>query len=260
MKNDKVLTASIVLFIAPLVLSQPPLRRPLQDSRNRSNVGVGVEQDGFVQIPAGEFMMGAENGNVDERPVHKVRISGGLEMSKYEVTQKQWQELMGNNPSAFKGADLPVQKVTWDDAQSFIKKMNHNDDSYVYRLPREAEWEYACRAGAEREFPSDIDSLAWFYGNSGGRPQPVGTKRPNAWGLYDLPGNVWEWCQDWYSETYYGKSPLLDPKGPNSGSRRVVRRGSFLQNARECRCALRTGITHDYISGDLGFRLVRRKR
>ncbi|HEV8482626.1 MAG TPA: formylglycine-generating enzyme family protein [Blastocatellia bacterium] len=116
-----------------------------------------------------------------------------------------------------------------------------------------------CRAGSTGDFPKDIDSLAWFYGSSGGRPHPVGTKRPNAWALYDMHGNVWEWCQDWYSEAYYRKSPVLDPMGPESGSLPVVRRGSFLFEAGDCRYALRTGITPDYISGDLGFRLVRRK-
>jgi formylglycine-generating enzyme required for sulfatase activity len=181
-------------------------------------------------------------------------------MGKYEVTQKQWQEVMSNNPSAFKGDNLPVQVVTWLDAQAFIKKLNEKSDGYIYRLPSEAEWEYACRAGSTGDIPQDIISLAWIYGNSGGRPQPVGTKRPNAWGLYDMHGNVWEWCQDWYSETYYSKSPVLDPMGPDSGTLRVVRRGSFLNNARENRYALRTGITPDYVSGDLGFRLVRRKR
>jgi formylglycine-generating enzyme required for sulfatase activity len=258
--RKKVFVASIVLFIASLVLAEQRGSPPVNNSQGGDKVREQSAQGDFVQIAAGEFMMGSENGNVDERPVHKVRISDGLEMSKYEVTQKLWQEMMGSNPSAFKGANLPVQKVTWHDVQAFIKKMNQNSDSYVYRLPTEAEWEYSCRAGSTGDFPQDIDSVAWFYGNSGGRPHPVGTKRPNAWALYDMHGNVWEWCQDWYSEAYYRKSPVLDPMGPESGSLRVVRRGSFLNSAGECRHALRTGITPDYISGDLGFRLVRRKR
>ncbi|HEV8482625.1 MAG TPA: formylglycine-generating enzyme family protein [Blastocatellia bacterium] len=133
----KMFVASIVLCIASLVLAQQQGSRPGNDSQDAA-------QGDFVRIPAGEFMMGSENGDVDERPVHKVRISGGLEMSKYEVTQEQWQEVMVSNPSAFKGANLPVEKVTWHDAQAFIKKMNQKNDGYIYRLPSEAEWEYAC--------------------------------------------------------------------------------------------------------------------
>jgi formylglycine-generating enzyme required for sulfatase activity len=259
MKN-MLFVASIIFFVASLVSSQPIGRRPSQDGQGKGKARERTAQDGFVRIPAGEFMMGSEKGADDERPVHKVRISGGLEMGKYEVTQAQWEAVMGNNPSAFKGANLPVQKVTWHDTQAFIKKMNQQNDGYQYGLPSEAEWEYASRAGSLEDFPPDIDSIAWYYGNSGGRIQPVGTKKPNAWGLYDLPGNVWEWCQDWYSETFYSKSAVSDPRGPKSGELRVVRRGSFLFDSRECRYALRTGITPVYVSGDLGFRLVRRKR
>src|SRR5205085_11701074 len=167
----------------------------------------GVE---FVWILAGSFMMGSENGDSDEKPAHRVTISEGFYMGKYEVTQAQWQAVMGNNPSNFKGCDnCPVEQVSWDDAVSFIAKLNAQNDGYTYRLPTEAEWEYACRAGTTTAFAFG-DSLSSEQANFdgdypyGGAPKgvyrqkttSVGRFQPNAWGLYDMHGNVWEWCED----------------------------------------------------------------
>jgi formylglycine-generating enzyme required for sulfatase activity len=211
----------------------------------------------FVQIPAGEFMMGSENGNADEKPVHRVRISHPFEMSKYEVTQAQWEAVMGSNPSEFKGAKMPVENVSWYDAQEFIQRLNARDDGYVYRLPTEAEWEYACRAG---NYVGKLDAMAWYDNNSDNTTHPVGTKQPNAWGLYDMHGNVFEWCQDWYDSNYYAESPSVDPQGSESGSFRVKRGGGWMFPAGFARSAARDFYSPVYHFNFLGLRLVRTHR
>lgn len=211
----------------------------------------------FVQIPAGEFMMGSTNGRDDERPVHRVRISRAFEMCKYQVTQAQWEAVMGNNPSHFKGPDRPVERVSWDDTQEFIKKLNQNDSKYQYRLPTEAEWEYACRAGTAGNYAGRIDRMAWYGSGAGGETHPVGKKKPNKWGLYDMHGNVWEWCQDWYDRGYYAQSPDTDPQGPTSGSARVTRGGGWYLRAMGCRSAGRLLTSPEDRFLALGFRLVR---
>jgi formylglycine-generating enzyme required for sulfatase activity len=190
----------------------------------------------FVRIPAGEFQMGSENDS-DEQPVHRVKISRDFEMGKCEVTQAQWQAVMGNNPSRFEGDNLPVENVSWSDVQEFIKRLNQADSKYQYRLPTEAEWEYACRAGTTGDYAGDLDAMAWYEKNSGGKTHAVGQKQANAWGLYDMHGNVWEWCQDWYDSNYYRQSPGADPTGPTAGSARVFRGGSWDYAAACCRSA-----------------------
>lgn len=224
----------------------------------QNSVGTFDDKD-FVRVSAGEFMMGSERGD-DEKPVHRVRISQGFELGKYEVTQAQWEAVMGQNPSHFKGASLPVGSVSWEDVQRFLERLNEKDDSFVYRLPTEAEWEYACRAGSSGDYAGSLDAMAWYEGNSGKETHPVGQKQPNAWGLYDMHGNVWEWVQDWYGESYYGGSPMTDPRGPGTGSDPVMRGGSWHHLAVGCRSAIRG----DDAPGDrdvyLGFRLVRALR
>ena len=158
------------------------------------------------------------------------------------MTQGQWQQIMGSNPSRFKnGADYPVEKVSWNDAQYFIRKLNQQSGN-KYRLPSEAEWEYAARSGgkAEKFAGSDsIDAVAWYRDNSGGSTAPVAQKRPNALGLYDMSGNVWEWCQDCYGRNYYAGSPQNNPAGPSSGIKRVNRGGSWTSISRLVRSSLR---------------------
>ncbi len=216
------------------------------------------EQDGFVLIPAGEFMMGSENGRDEEKPVHKVRISKSFEMGKYQVTQEQWQAVMGNNPSHFKdGANLPVEFVSWDDVQEFIKRLNAKNDGYHYRLPTEAEWEYACRAGTTGDYAGNGDEMAWYDKNAGGKTHPIGQKKPNHWGVYDMHGNVWEWCADWYDEKYYKQSPEVDPTGPSTGLGRVHRGGSWSLPAAGSRAAFRRAFVPWLCDNELGFRLVR---
>jgi formylglycine-generating enzyme required for sulfatase activity len=214
----------------------------------------------FVAIPAGEFMMGSDSGEPNEKPRHWVRITKAFEMGKYEVTQTQWNAVMGANPSNIKGDDRPVETVSWNDVQEFLKRLNARDDGYRYRLPTEAEWEYAARAGSTADKVADLDAVAWYSGNSGSETHPVGRKRANPWGLYDMLGNVWEWCADWYGADYYTSSPVEDPQGPGSGSIRVVRGASFLDGAYVPRGASRNGYGPVIRSFILGFRCVREAR
>jgi len=209
----------------------------------------------FIKIAPGEFFMGTENGHLDEKPVHKVIISKAFEICATEVTQAQWQMIMDNNPSSFKGAKLPVENVSWEETQQFIELINMLSPSYNYRLPTEAEWEYAAKAGSNDDYAGDLEKLAWYEANSGGKTHPVGRKQPNAWGLYDVHGNVQEWCQDWYDT--YSSETVTDPPGPESGSEKVIKGGGWHSLAASCRCASRViglPINHYFY---VGFRLVR---
>jgi formylglycine-generating enzyme required for sulfatase activity len=196
----------------------------------------------LVRIPPGSFMMGSTNGQADEKPVHQVTINYSFYMGKYEVTQAQWQSVMGNNPSNFKdcGGNCPVEQVSWDDAQSFIQRLNGMNDGYTYRLPTEAEWEYACRAGTTGDYAGNLSDMAWYSENSGSKTHTVGGKQPNAWGLADMHGNVWEWCQDWYHETYHG-APTDGSAWLSGGEQkyRVLRGGSWSYDASDARSAYR---------------------
>ena len=172
----------------------------------------------FVKIASGEFMMGCSPGdaqcNPDENPRHRVQITKGFEMGKYEVTQAQWVALMQTNPSGSKGDNRPVENVSKIEAQDFIAKLNARNDGYRYRLPTEAEWEYAARAGKDSAQSGPLGDMAWYGANSEDETHPVGQKKPNAWGLYDMQGNVREWVSDFYSSVYYNTSPAVDPTGP----------------------------------------------
>jgi formylglycine-generating enzyme required for sulfatase activity len=189
----------------------------------------GIE---FVYVPAGSFMMGANNLEGAAQPVHQVAFSEGFYMGKYEVTQAQWKNVMGTNPSEFKGNNLPVETVSWLDATEFVRKLNEVNHEYTYRLSSEAEWEYACRAGTTGDYAGDIDAMAWYDTNSGSKTHPVGTKQPNAFGLYDMNGNVMEWCQDWHHLTYDG-APVDGSAWEKGGSHRmrVYRGGAWIRPA-----------------------------
>jgi len=215
--------------------------------------GSGQSKDGMVWIEGGTFMMGSNDGGSDEKPVHQVTVNG-FYMDKTEVTQAEYERVMGNNPSSFKNCpDCPVEKVSWHDAKAYCEKVGK-------RLPTEAEWEYAARAGSTTKYywgNGAPDAYAWYGGNSGKKTHPVGQKQPNAWGLYDMSGNVWEWCSDWYNEDYYANSPAQDSKGPSSGTGRVLRGGSWFNLPESLRSAnrVRNGPDDRFINN--GFRCVR---
>ena len=215
----------------------------------------------FVRIPAGTFVMGSpedEEGRDTDETRHQVTLSQGFWMGKYEVTQSEWAAVMGSNPSGFKGClRCPVESVSWDYVQEFLRRLNERESGsgYVYRLPTEAEWEYAARAGTSGARYGELDSIAWFHDNAGGTTHPVGEKEANPWGLHDMLGNVGEWTSDWYGE--YPSVPVTDPAGPSTGSARVFRGGGWPRPAGLIRAAFR------YIGGSgtratfIGFRLVR---
>ena len=224
----------------------------------------------FVWVPAGEFRMGSSGrmADEDEIPVTRVRIRHGFWLGKHQVTQGQWEAVMGGNPSRFKeyDRDWPVENVSWDDVQAFATKLNGGLGGRPYRLPTEAEWEYAARAGTTTDTHAGdlakprgsdpvLNEIAWYRENSRGRTQPVGQMGPNALGLHDMLGNVWEWVEDRYGE--YAGGMVTDPRGPASGSYRVFRGGSSNAYARLCRSAIRGGVSPDYRSPYLGFRLLR---
>jgi formylglycine-generating enzyme required for sulfatase activity len=189
---------------------------------------IGME---FVKIAPGEFTMGCSMGDdgcdADENPAHRVQITKSFEIGKYEVTQSQWQSVMGSNPSTVKGDNRPVETVSKNDAHDFLVRLNAKNDGYKYRLPTEAEWEYAARAGTTG-LSAPLDEVAWYAGNSGDETHPVGQKKPNAWGLYDMLGNVRECVEDLYARDYYSNSPTADPTGPQAGQGGFgARRGGF---------------------------------
>jgi formylglycine-generating enzyme required for sulfatase activity len=227
------------------------------------DLGFGFGDDQFVLIPAGSFQMGDANGSDDENPVHPVTITKAFYLQKTEVTQSQWLSVMGTNPSAFAGCGdaCPVEKVSWDDIQTFILTLNAQDLEADYRLPTEAEWEYAARAGTTGSYggTGSLDEMGWYSENSGRRTQFVGLKPPNAWGLFDMHGNVYEWVQDWYSADYYGVSPVEDPQGPFEGTRKLLRGGSADQGAEAARSANRLNSAPSSAGFTIyfGFRLVR---
>ncbi len=222
---------------------------------------IGME---FVRVKSGTFLMGSNNGTSPERPVHEVTISRDFYMGVYEVTQAQWVTVMGSNPSSYEtcGDDCPVETVSWNDVQVFIEKLNEKEGTTAYRLPTEAEWEYAVRAGTTTEYffgeeESLLDDYAWYASNSNGRTFQVGQKLPNPWGLYDVYGNVQEWVQDWYSNAYYSVSPSVDPQGPADGTSRVFRGNAFAGIPSRLRSAYRTYFAPIDKGNGGGFRLAK---
>ena len=231
------------------------------------DLGKGVKLE-MILIPAGEFLMGSpdsdKDAGADERPQHRVRIAKPFYLGKYLVTQEQWQAVMDNNPSHFKGLKNPVECVSWNDCRQFLEKLNAKIGTQGGRfiLPTEAQWEYACRAGSTTRYyfgddESALGEYAWYDANSGNTTHPVGGKKPNAWGLYDMHGNVWEWCQDWYDAGYYAKSALDDPMGPATGSIRVFRGGDWRGGDGRCPSAYRAGFVPGSRGSNLGLRVSR---
>jgi formylglycine-generating enzyme required for sulfatase activity len=254
--NGKVWIALLLAVFCTLCSATTAATAPAARFTN----SIGIE---FVLIQAGAFTMGSPQ-NAEERnemPPHKVSISKSFYLGKYEVTQEQWVAVMGSNPSRLKEPNHPVDSVSWHDVQEFIKRLNAKEKHNRYRLPTEAEWEYAARAGTTTAYffgddSSALSRYAWYFGSSDGTSHPVGQKPPNAWGLYDVHGNVFEWTQDWFSGKYYAESPETDPQGPSSGAGRVARGGSWSYNAESARSAYREFLVPDARGGDVGFRLA----
>ncbi len=225
-------------------------------------------------IPAGTFTMGSpieEDGADEDEKEHQVTISKSYYLGAFEVTQGQYEQVMGGNPSHFQkrvikkrdSSMYPVEQVSWEDAVKFCERLSELPEEKkagrVYRLPTEAEWEYACRAGSKTAFtfgnnPSGLGAYAWFNGNSDGQTHPVGEKKANAWGLYDMHGNVWEWCSDWYGPD--AKSAVVDPVGPRGGAFRVLRGGGWYHGAAFCRSANRHGYFPGIRDQSDGFRVA----
>ena len=220
----------------------------------------------MLLLPAGTFTMGgdwdAEQADENELPRHDVTFDAPFYMGKFVVTQAQWQALMGDNPSEFKGPDHPVETVSHDDAGIFIRRLNEKESTRSYRLPTEAEWEYAARAGSPHAYcfgpeVSRLPEYAWFQASSGASTHPVGQRMPNDWGFYDMHGNVHEWCADWYRREYYAESPAKHPAGPRKGVARVLRGGDWGSEPWYCRCAIRSLSSPQRRSPRVGFRLVK---
>jgi len=243
----------------------------IQDNPPYWSDKVGVDQygvwadfliDGVKQrmrrIQPGTFWMGSpedeEGRDADEGPRHQVQITQGFWMFDSQCTQELWEAVMGENPSHFKGKDRPVESVSWEDCQVFLTKVNQVIPELDLQLPTEAQWEYACRTGTEgARYSDNLDAIAWHGGNSGGETHPVKQKKPNEWGLFDMLGNVWEWCHDGQRE--YTNENQVDPVEP-TGTERVSRGGSWFSSGLFCRAAYRISLNPSYRCLILGFRLV----
>ena len=242
--------------VGPVAPAGTPRVTVVQPRAGGSREFDGME---FVWVPSGEFLMGSTSSeaNDNEHPLTRVRISRGFWLGKHEVTQDQWQAVMGSNPSKFSGCgNCPVEQVSWDDAQEFIGRLNQRSGEGRFRLPTEAEWEYAARAGTRGDRYGNLDAIAWYSDNSGDRTHPVGRKAPNVWGLHDMLGNVSEWVEDYWYNGYPGES-VTDPTGPGSGSFRVLRGCGWLFSARFCRASNRGNQSPGIRLNFLGFRLLR---
>ncbi|MEO7190188.1 MAG: formylglycine-generating enzyme family protein [Vicinamibacterales bacterium] len=268
--------AAALVVIALLISGRATPRVVRAQEVNPHSLAALLDGTGFVQIRAGEFRMGSTSGIASEAPVHPVRIAHAFEIGKFEVTQGQWEAVMGsahaehepgkveppsaNDPSHFKGLTRPVENVSWNDVQRFLVVLNSRDTSHIYRLPTEAEWEYAAKAGSTADAPPNLTDSAWFESNADSQTQPAGQKKPNAWGLYDMHGNVSEWVSDWFGLDTYANSPATDPAGPVAGSYKLYRGCSWLSPGKDCRAAVRT--FNFPIDGlyNVGFRLVRTPR
>ncbi len=216
------------------VITKSIIKIPEKEKPSENDIDIEM-----ILVEGGNFEMGSNTGDNSEEPVHTVKIDN-FYMGKYLITQKLWETIMGNNPSLFKGEYLPVELVNWYDVQEFITKLNQKTGKR-YRLPTEAEWEFAARGGIQNldykySGSNNVNDVAWYRGNCEEEGTlPVGEKTANRLGLYDMSGNVWEWCNDWYSENYYENSSQNNPEGPNTGTLRVIRGGGWPSAAVVCR-------------------------
>ena len=251
-KNNR--DAKVKLQRVSTVLNEYLLRKGGEKAGDRVVKTINGVEFVFRWAPADTFMMGSpysEDDRSDDEEQHQVMLTNGFWMMETEVTQKQWKAIMGDNPSKFKSSDnLPVETVSWDKCQEFCKKCA--DLGLPVQLPTEAQWEYACRAGTTGAYAGDLDEMAWYSSNSGSKTHSVGTKKPNAWGLYDMHGNVIEWCADWYGG--YSSDSVTAPMEPSDGDRRIIRGGSWEDSDWKCRSANRDSNVPHYCNNYLGFR------
>ena len=256
-------TATQQSTVAQPTIAQQPIVQPTVTNSDNISIpikdGISIE---MVRVEAGTFTMGAtpemENPLYEEKPAHQVTLTNDYYIGKYEVTQALWKAVMGNNPSNFKGDNLPVEQVSWDDCQEFLSKLN-SITGKTFRLPTEAEWEYAARGGNKSRGyqysgSNNLSDVAWNINNSGSKTHAVGSKQANELGIYDMTGNVWEWCQDWYGK--YSSSSKTNPTGANRGSKRVGRGGSWILNLLACRSSYRGYGSPDNRLNYVGLRLV----
>ncbi len=257
MRTDRI-AGCVLLVTAMVLLAAAGCRtreKPPKPGDTFTN-SIGMK---LVCVPAGSFLMGSpddEPRRADDEFQHKVDISRAFWIGTTEVTQKQWQAVMENNPSNFQGEELPVERMSWKSAVAFCRKLSEKEGR-TYRLPTEAEWEYACRAGSAAAYAGtgELDDMGWYADNSGGATHPAGTKQPNGWGIYDMHGNVAEWCADFY-DVQYPREEVTDPNGPAEGTYRVVRGGSWSSFAPSARCAARTSTPASYQVKQTGFRIL----
>jgi len=270
------IAALFIIYISGCMENKEAAPVVIESSPEHAESSPAPGAPAMVLIEGGTFEMGSERHS-SMQPVHKVEISS-FYMGKYEVTNKEFNKFKPEHDySRWKDDDFPVQNVTWYDAVKYCNWLSEQEgfprcysgskfdikldmSKTGYRLPTEAEWEYACRAGTGTDYywGNEINGdYCWYDGNSGHKIHQTGEKKPNQWGLYDMSGNVWEWCSDWYDNNYYCVSPLTDPQGPHRGTRKVKRGGGWDYDAHRCRSACRSGSNPDYRNNCLGFRLVR---
>ncbi|HBC86550.1 MAG TPA: formylglycine-generating enzyme family protein [Lentisphaeria bacterium] len=260
MKNLIIIPVLASLFLAAGCMSS----EPAGDSFKAVN-SIGLA---LINVEPGEFTMGSDQWTDDEKPVHKVKITTEFWIGKTEITQSQYEKISGKNPSLYEGSNAPAEQISWNDAIAFCTKLNELEkkegrlpQGYIYRLPTEAEWEYACRAGTTGDFAGKTDDISWNGGNSKNSTQPVATKSPNPWGIYDMHGNVWEWCLDSceYGEkgvktdTY--KDAAVDPVS-TMGDHKILRGGSWCFDTKFLRSSTRYADKVDFKAADIGFRIV----
>jgi formylglycine-generating enzyme required for sulfatase activity len=269
----KSLVIALILPLVVALLQGCERTTPDENSTASADASAPTEPGSAIEmvlIPGGTFTMGDEDE--PDAPPHEVTISP-FYMDKCLVTQEQYERVMGDNPARWKGPKNPIEQVRWSDAVKFCNARSRLEglepcynletwecsfDANGYRLPTEAEWEYACRAGAKTAYffgdsASQLANYAWFEKNAGGHPQPVGQKMPNPWGLYDICGNLWEWCNDFYGVEYYSESPQKDPRGPAEGDTKVVRGGAWKFSADNCRCGYRYNENPGYVDVCFGY-------
>lgn len=261
------LRSAVLAFTVPLFLFLTP-----NSALQSDYVDLGKSRLVIVRIPVGSFRMGSDqviraddswelcascpSRNDVERPVHQVTITKDFWMGKFDVTQKQWEDVMGNNPSWNRaaGPDAPVEQVSWKDVQSFLAKANALQSGWTLRLPTEAEWEYAARAGSTGETYGPLEEIAWYKDNSNRTTHAVGQKKPNAFGLYDMLGNVWQWCQGWFGA--YPSDSVTDPQGAPTGDKHPTRGGCYYCESVHERAARRNRDLEEHSSRSIGFRIV----